>query len=429
MQDVAGQVGAGDRGEVDFAAAFKQQTHAQRNMHRLLGALSGRRWHGLLERQGEGLLGRVIGARSGDQRRSGLVVPERELAEISAACLFEAGDEIFDRDGLAVVPVEIEVHALLEQIAAEDRRDHAGDFRALFVDGRRIEVVDFAILRRPHRMGQRAGVLGKLLRLQVPHLGNALDRTRAHVGGKFVVAVNRQAFLEAQLEPVAAGDAVAGPVVEVFVRDDRLDIGVVRIGRRFRIGEHVFVVEDVETLVLHRPHVEVGDGDDHEDVEVVFTAEGIFVPLHRALERVHGVGGAWLLAVLDIDLQRDFAAGHRRERILDDAEIAGDEREEVARLRMRVEPGGEMAAVAHVGAAEIVAVGQQEGSGRLVGDDVDRVDGKHIRTIGEIGDAAEAFGLALGAVDAVGAVKPHQLRVRIRRKQRGDGDFEGCGFR
>ena len=111
------------------------------------------------------------------------------------------------------------------------------------------------------------------------------DRARAHVGGEFLVAENRQPFLQAELEPVAAGDAVAGPVVEIFVRDHRLDAGVVGVGRGLRRRQHVFVVEDVEALVLHRAHVEVGDGDDHEDIEIVFAAERLLVPAHRALER------------------------------------------------------------------------------------------------------------------------------------------------
>ena len=59
--------------------------------------------------------------------------------------------------------LEIEVHALLEVVRAEDRGDHAGDFGALFIDGRRVEIVDFAIGIGARRMCQRAGILGKLL--------------------------------------------------------------------------------------------------------------------------------------------------------------------------------------------------------------------------------------------------------------------------
>ena len=124
---------------------------------------------------------------------------------------------------------------------------------------------------------------------------------RALVGREFLVAEDRQALLQAELEPVAAGDPVAGPVMEIFVGDDRLDMGIVDIGRGLGAGQDVFVVEDVEALVLHRAHVEVGHGDDVEHVEIVFAAEDLLVPAHGALERIERVVGAVFLAGLDID--------------------------------------------------------------------------------------------------------------------------------
>ena len=115
---------------------------------------------------------------------------------------------------------------------------------------------------------------------------------RAHVARELLVAKDGEAFLERQLEPVAAGHAVAGPVVEVLVADHRLDRRVVVVGRGGRIGEHEPAVEDVEALVLHRAHVEVVGAEDHERVEVVLAAEALLVPAHRALERRHRVPAA-----------------------------------------------------------------------------------------------------------------------------------------
>lgn len=350
------------------------------------------------------------------------------MLEVAAAGSFEAGDEILDRHRLAVVTLEIEVHALLEEIAPEDGRDHPRHLGSLFVDRRRVEIVDLAVLRRPYRVGEGTGIFRELLGFQMPHFGDALHGARAHIGGKLVVAVDGQAFLQAELEPVAAGSAVAGPVVEIFVRDDRLDVGIVRIGRRFGIGEHIFVVENVEALVLHGAHVEIGDRNDHEYVEVVFTAEDVLVPFHRPFQRVHGIGRPRLLAVLDIDLEGDVAAGNGGEGVLYDAEIAGNECKEIARFRMRIEPGGEMASVAHVGATEIVAVRKQKRRRSLVRDDVDGIDRQHVWTIREIGNATEAFGFALGAIDVARAVKAHQLGVGLRRQYRRDGDLERSPF-
>jgi hypothetical protein len=72
-------------------------------------------------------------------------------------------------------------------------------------------------------MRQRPGILAELARAQGQHVVDALDRGRAHVGHELLVAKDRQPLLQAKLEPVAAGDAVAGPVVEILMRDDALD--------------------------------------------------------------------------------------------------------------------------------------------------------------------------------------------------------------
>jgi hypothetical protein len=89
------------------------------------------------------------------------------------------------------------------------------------------------------------------------------------------------------------------------------------IGGGLRTGQHVFVVEDVEALVLHGAHVEVGHGHDVEHVEVVFAAEDTLVPAHGALKRVEGIAGAALLAGLHIHGERHLASAHGRERLAD----------------------------------------------------------------------------------------------------------------
>ena len=166
---------------------------------------------------------------------------------------------------------------------------HADHLGALFVDRRGVEIVDLEVLVRTHRMRHRACILGELRATQIVHGRNPLDGARAHVRREFLVAKHGQAFLQRQLEPVAAGDPVAGPVVEVFVADHAFDRLVVAIGRRGRIGEHKLAVEDVETFVLHRAHVEIVGAEDHEAVEVVFPPVALLIPAHRVLQRFHRV--------------------------------------------------------------------------------------------------------------------------------------------
>ena len=73
-------------------------------------------------------------------------------------------------------------------------------------------------------------IFGKLPPAQVDDVRYAFDRGGAHVGRELRVAENRQAFLEAELEPVPAGDAVARPVVEILMGDDGFDPFKVHVG-------------------------------------------------------------------------------------------------------------------------------------------------------------------------------------------------------
>jgi len=58
-----------------------------------------------------------------------------ELREIDAGGILHRRDEIVAGDGLAVVALEIQVHAAPEAVAPEQGVHHADDFRALVVDG------------------------------------------------------------------------------------------------------------------------------------------------------------------------------------------------------------------------------------------------------------------------------------------------------
>ena len=126
---------------------------------------------------------------------------------------------------------------------------------------------------------------------------------------------------------------------------------------------------------------------------------------------VHRIAAAVFLAGLDIDFQRDLAAGHGDEGVFDAAERAADHREQIGRLRKRIVPDREMPAVRQIAAFDQIAVGEQYRRLRLVGFDAGRVDRHHVRPVREIGDAAEAFRLALRAIGAARPVQPHQLGI------------------
>ena len=264
-------------------------------------------------------------------------------------------------------------------------------------------------------MGHGAGVFGKLHGAQHAHVFDAFDGTGAgltgHVLAELLVAEDRQAFFERELEPVAAGDAVAGPVVEVLVAHDRFDVAEVHVGGGVRVGQHELGVEDVQALVFHRAHVEVAGGDDHEAFQVQRQAKARFVPRHAGHERVHRVLGLVEITGAHEHLQQVLGAAAAGDALLACDQLTGHQGEQVARLFVRINPLGKVAAVFQVALFDQVAIGEQHRVLGLVGAQRDGVAGHHIRAVQEVGDAAKALGLALGEKRALADVQARQLGV------------------
>ena len=183
--------------------------------------------------------------------------------------------------------------------------------------------------------------------------------------------------------------------MEVLVADDGLDVGVVLVGGDLRIGERVAGVEDVEALVLHGAEVEVVRRHDAEAVEVKLEPPALLVPADGLLEAVHRVLRLVDVLRLDPDFKAGGAAVLEDDRVAKGLEPAGDEREEIAGLRERILPAGLVAAVVKVLLLNAVAVGEQHGVLLLRRADHDAVAGEDVGPVEEVGDAAEALGLAL----------------------------------
>ena len=157
-------------------------------------------------------------------------------------------------------------------------------------------------------MRERTCILLELRGAEQAHILDPLDRGRSLVGGELLIAEDGEPLLERELEPIATGDSIARPVVEIFVGDDAGDRVVIGVSRRVRIGENVARVEDVEALVLHRAEVEVGDRDDVEHRKVVLAAVDALVPGHRGLERSHRVLGPGQVGLTNPDAELDRLA-------------------------------------------------------------------------------------------------------------------------
>ena len=344
-------------------------------------------------------------------RRSRLAVPDLERAEVDPARILERLDEIVAGRGLAVVAFEIEIGAGAEPVGAKHGVEHADQLRALVVDRRGIEVRNLDIAVGPHWMGERSAVFRELGGAKHANILDPLDRMAAHVGGEALVAEDGEAFLQAELKPIAARNPVARPVVEIFVRDDPGDIVEVGVGRGVLVRQHIGGVEDVEALVLHRAHVEVADGDDVELVEVVLAAIDLLIPFHRGLEAGHGVRGLGEVGFTHPDGEIDLAPAHRGEAVAVRLEVAGDQGKEIARLGERVLPFRPVTAVRAFAGGKPVAVGQQDREQRRIAFHSDAVFRQNVGAVREEGDAAEAFGFALRAEHSARRVKAHKLGI------------------
>ena len=206
------------------------------------------------------------------------------MVQIEITALGEAIDEVLYRGSAAIMLVKINVHAFAEPVSPHQAIDHPYQLSAFFIDGGCVKIIDLKVAVRAHIVGQRAAVFWELMRAKKPHVRNTLHRARTHVGGKLLVPKNSEPFFKAKLEPVTAGNAVARPIVEIFMCHDRFNIGKINVGRGVRVGQNIFVVENIQTFVFHSPHVEGAHGNNHENIEIIFAAEFFFIPLHRGFE-------------------------------------------------------------------------------------------------------------------------------------------------
>ena len=128
-----------------------------------------------------------------------------------------------------------------------------------------------------------------------------------------------------------------------------------------------------------------------------------------------------------VDLQQVLLPVARHDALLATHQHACHQREQVGRLTVWIHPFGEMTAIFQVTLFDQVAVGEQHRVAGLVGAQGHRVAGHDVRPVQEIGDAAEALGLALGEERVVADVQAHQLGVLGRRAGGEDLQLERVG--
>ena len=294
------------------AALVIEQANRNGDMERQRLLLPGGGLAALAERQLIGLFGGVVVALHFELRRAGLAIPALELGEVAPAAVCHRRAEIVAANRLPVMPCKVQVHALAEAVTPQQGLDHAHHLGTFFINRDRVEIADLHKTVRPHRMRHGPRVFGKLHLAQHAHIFDATHRATAvradHVGGKFLIAEHREAFLQRQLKPVAAGDAVTGPIMKVFMADHRLDIGVIGIGGDAGVGQHILGVEDIQALVFHRAHVEVAHRNDHEAIQIQLQPVTLLIPADAVLERFHRMLRLVQIARLHPHLQQHFSS-------------------------------------------------------------------------------------------------------------------------
>ena len=310
--------------------------------------------------------------------------------------------------------LEVQIAALTEHLVTKEVVDHPNHFGTLFVDGQGIEVGDFHVRRRAHRVGHGAGILGKLCCAQQRGILYSFHSRRSHIGRELGIPEHRKTLFQAQLKPVAAGYPVAGPVMEVFVGDDGLDTLEGGVRGSLLTGQHTGRVENIQPFVFHGAHVEVVHRHDHEDIQVVLPPVDIFVPAHGTLEGIHREITLLRVAGLDIHAQINVAAGTGGEGIFFLHQVSGYQGKEVSRLGERVFPGDKMATVFQLAVIHRVTIGKQHGIGAFVCLDTGTEARHDIRPVRIEGNAAKSFRLALSAEHTGGLVQTFQPGVVLR---------------
>ena len=215
------------------------------------------------------------------------------------------------------------------------------------------------------------------------------------VGGVFLVAEHGQAFLQRQLEPVAAGDAVAGPVVEILVGDTRSmswkSLSVAVSGR----ASTYLVLKMLRPLFSIAPDVEIAHGRRCCTRPGPFQAVGVLVPFHRVLERLHGEHALIQLAAAR---RRTAASPCARTLVTKLSWLRSSsrrhDREQVGGLGERVDPSCPAPPAALLALGDEVAVRQQHRIALAARRAASLVARHHVGTVQEGGDPAEALRLA-----------------------------------
>ncbi len=164
-------------------------------------------------------------------------------------------------------------------------------------------------------MSHRAGILGELMGPQKCHVLDPLHTSRVHIGRELCVTINGEALFQTELEPIPTGNTITREVMEVLVCNNRLHTLIAKVRGDIRVRQYTRGIEYIEALVLHRPHIEVIDGDNIEEIKIVLESVPLLVPAHGRFQRVHRMLAVPNILCFDPDAEIDRLTRDGRERV------------------------------------------------------------------------------------------------------------------
>ena len=450
QQATAGAPASGQQGQMLMAAGsigqaqgqglagLAHQAQGQRNHQGLLVALAGGGRGVLADGQLQGSGFAVPVTLHLQDRRAGLVVPAAELGKIKRRWCQPAiqtlrrptgfgrlphrRQKLITSGGRAVMALDIERHAAEKGFLTQQSVEHANQLRTLLINGGGVKVVNRLILIRLHRVGRRASIFAELSVAQHRNILDPIQRLAMEIGTEALITENSETLLERELKPVATGDAIACPIMKIFMGDHALNALQLSIGGGGGISEHQLGIKDIETLVFHGAHVEMAHSNNIEFFEVVFEAIDPLIPGHAALERGHRMGGERLITWLHVDTQFHQASAGGGEAVAHLLQLAGHQSEQVGGLGERIVPDGVMAL--RLGRSlglrleqagfQAVAIAEEHREPLLISLDPHPKATEQIRPIRMKGDAPESLRLALGGHHATTGIEAFQGGVGVR---------------
>ena len=141
--------------------------------------------------------------------------------------------------------------------------------------------------------------------------------------------------------------------------DHALNQIIIPVRSCFGRGKYEPRIKNVEALVFHRSCIEIINGNNHEKVEVILSAETSFVPFHGFFQASHRMMGSFQISRFHINFEEDFAPGLGGETVFQAFEISCNHGKEVTRFGEGILPDGSMSSVFQVFGLEQIPVGKQ----------------------------------------------------------------------